>query len=229
MQAMKLDPLGDSAVVATMGHGIDESTLASVLRLAVAVAAAKRKGIIDIVPAYATLTVFYDPEQFSQNAYESVGRFVELCALRAGTGGPMRAAAPVEIPVCYGGEFGPDLGTVADHCRKGAEEVAAIHAAADYLVHAIGFVPGFPYLGGLPESLCTPRRGTPRTRVPAGSVGIGGAQTGVYPIEAPGGWQVIGRTPIALFRPDREPAALLSAGNRVRFRPITAQEFQSWK
>jgi len=228
---MKLEPLGDSAVVATLGAAIDPSTLASVLGLAGALAAAKGAGIVDIVPAYATVTVFYDPLQFDDaagEAYESVCRFVASCAA-AGTAAPAAPAREVEIPVCYGGELGPDLGVVADRGGLAPEQAAALHAGADYLVHAIGFTPGFPFLGGLPERLRTPRRETPRTRVPAGSVGIGGAQTGVYPVASPGGWQLIGRTPLALFRPAANPPALLRPGDRVRFRPITPSEFAAWR
>ena len=108
-------------------------------------------------------------------------------------------------------------------------EAVSLHSGAEYLVHAIGFTPGFPYLGGLPERLRTPRRDTPRAHVPAGSVAIGGSQTGVYPVGSPGGWQIVGRTPIALFRPLERPASLLRPGDRVRFRAISPQEFASWK
>jgi inhibitor of KinA len=134
----------------------------------------------------------------------------------------------VEIPVCYGGDFGPDLASVAEHCGMSAPDVVALHSGAEYLVHAIGFTPGFPYLGGLHESLRTPRLDTPRQRVPAGSVAIGGSQTGVYPVDSPGGWQIIGRTPIALFRPHLTPAALLKPGDRVRFKVISATELETW-
>ena len=228
---MKLEPMGDSAVVATLGSGIDLATLASVSSLARAIAAAGRAGITDIVPAYASVTAFYDPAQFAESggdAYDAVCRFMESCAAGAtgAAGGP--AARRVEIPVCYGGAYGPDLGAVAAHCGVGADEVVRLHSGADYLVHAIGFTPGFPYLGGLPEALRTPRRDTPRSRVPAGSVAIGGSQTGVYPVESPGGWRIIGRTPVALFRPRLQPAALLAPGDLVRFRVITAPEFESW-
>jgi inhibitor of KinA len=229
---MKLEPLGDTAVVATLGSGIDEATLASVLALADAVAAAKGRGIVDVVPAYATVTAFYDPLQFGEapgDAYEQVCRFLESCAARANGGARSAAARLVEIPVCYGGEFGPDLELVAGRCTLGAEEAVALHSGADYLVHAIGFTPGFPFLGGLPAALRTPRRDTPRARVPAGSVGLGGSQTGVYPLESPGGWQLIGRTPVPLFRPEGKPAALLRPGDRVRFRVIPTREFDSWK
>ncbi len=228
---MKLEPMGDTAVVATLGSGIDAATLQSVSGLARAIAAAGREGITDVVPAYATVTAFYDPARFGEaggDAYAAVCEFLESCAAgKTAAAGP--AARLVEIPVCYGGELGPDLGAVAAHCGVGADEVVRLHSGADYLVHAIGFTPGFPYLGGLPDALRTPRRDTPRARVPAGSVAIGGSQTGVYPVESPGGWRIIGRTPVPLFRPRLQPAALLRPGDRVRFRPVTASEFAAWR
>jgi inhibitor of KinA len=229
---MKLEPLGDSAVVATLGSGIDPGTLAAVLACSEGIAAARGRGIVDIVPAYSTVTVFYDPSQFAVpegDAYGQVCRFVESCARRAGPQGHGHEPLLVEIPVCYGGEMGPDLGVVAERAGIGDAEAAALHAGADYLVYAIGFTPGFPYLGGLPGALNTPRRANPRARVAAGSVGIGGAQTGVYPLDSPGGWQLIGRTPLKLFRPRGDPAALLRPGDRVRFRSISLAEFDSWK
>ncbi len=229
---MKLEPLGDTAVVATLGSGIDAATLASVLELAGAVVAANGRGIVDVVPAYATVTAFYDPLQLAEasgDAYGLVCRFMESCAARPKGGAAPAPGGVFEIPVCYGGEFGPDLDLVASGSGLSAEEVVGLHSGADYLVHAVGFTPGFPFLGGLPEALRTPRRDTPRARVPAGSVGIGGSQTGVYPLESPGGWQLIGRTPISLFRPGGKPAALLKPGDRVRFRVIPAPEFDAWK
>ena len=135
----------------------------------------------------------------------------------------------IEIPVSYGGEHGPDLQEVAQHCGLAVTEVMALHAKADYLVHAIGFAPGFPYLGGLPEKLHAPRRTTPRLSVPAGSVGIGGAQTGIYPLVTPAGWQIIGCTPLLLFRPNEAEPTLLRVGDRVKFRAITPEEFAAWK
>lgn len=130
-----------------------------------------------------------------------------------------------EIPVCYGGELGPDLPEVAAAHGLSEEEVVEIHASADYLVYMLGFAPGFAYLGGLPKRIATPRRRTPRLSIPAGTVGIAGDQTGVYPIATPGGWQLIGRTPDPLFLPDAMPPALLRAGDIVRFRPISRAEF----
>jgi inhibitor of KinA len=229
---MKLEPLGDAAVVATLGSAIDAETLGSVLRCSGAILAGKGRGVVDVVPAYATVTVFYDPAQFADSAddaYDSVCRFIEACTSRPKGAAPAAEGAAVEIPVCYGGEHGPDLAFVAARAGMGATDAAALHSGADYLVHAIGFTPGFPYLGGLPAALHTPRRDTPRARVLPGSVGIGGGQTGVYAVASPGGWQIIGRTPLRLFRPENQPAALLKPGDRVRFRQISAGEFDSWK
>jgi inhibitor of KinA len=229
---MKLEPLGDSAVVATLGSGIDAATLASVLNFAGAIAAAKRPGITDVVPAYSTVTAFYEPAHFQEtpgDAYGSVCRFMESCAARARAAHGGAGTRHIEIPVCYGADFGPDLSEVASHSGLSGAEVISLHSGADYLVHAIGFTPGFPYLGGLPEALRTPRRDTPRLRVPAGSVAIGASQTGIYPVDSPGGWHIIGRTPIALFNPHKQPAALLSPGDHVRFKVISAAELESWK
>ena len=229
---MKLEPLGDVAVVATLGEQIDPASLRQVLSFAEAVAQAKAKGIRDIVPAYASVTVFYDSAQLGDvpgGAYESVCRLLEACALKARSTPEPLGARAVEIPVCYGEDYGPDIEFVAEHCRIGIDEVISLHSGGDYLVHAIGFTPGFPYLGGLSEALSTPRKDTPRARVPAGSVAIGSAQTGVYPMASPGGWQVIGRTPMQLFRPHLEPASLLKPGDRVRFKPISPGDFELWR
>jgi KipI family sensor histidine kinase inhibitor len=131
----------------------------------------------------------------------------------------------VDIPVCYGGEFGPDLDEVAELCGLAADEVVALHVGGEYLAYMIGFAPGFPYLGGLPDKLAVPRKAVPRLRVPAGSVGLAGQQTGIYPLASPGGWQIIGRTPIRLFTPERMPPTLLQAGDIVRFRVISHEEY----
>ena len=134
----------------------------------------------------------------------------------------------VEIPVCYGGELGPDLDDVARQHQITAQDVIDLHSGAVYLVYMVGFMPGFAYMGGLPAQLATPRRATPRTAVPAGTVGIGGSQTGVYPLESPGGWNLIGRTPVKVFEIAREPATLLTTGDRARFVPISARDFERW-
>jgi len=233
---MDLLPLGDCGVVAVLGGEADEATLGRVRELAAEIAATRAPGILDIVPAYARVTVVYDPARFAGSGtrpFQTVCQLITWCAARVearsaeprGHGGGVRE---VEIPVCYGGEFGPDLQEVAQLCSLAPEEIIGRHSSAHYRVHAIGFVPGFPYLGGLPPSLHAPRRSTPRSSVPAGSVGIGGAQTGIYPFETPGGWRLIGRTPLKIFRPRETPPGLLRAGDRVRFRAIDAKEFAAW-
>lgn len=219
-------------MVATMGSGIDEATMATVLDFTDAVTSANRAGIMDVVPAYATVTVFYNPHDFpdpSGDSYQAVCRFIESCVGRPSNAPFHMEAKLVEIPVFYGGDHGPDMNVVCEHSGLSPDEVITMHYTAQYRVHAIGFTPGFPYLGGLPEKLRTPRRDTPRAHVPAGSVAIGGSQTGVYPVDSPGGWQIIGRTPMALFRPQEKRASRLWPGDRVRFMPITKEEFVSWR
>jgi inhibitor of KinA len=240
---MTLAPLGDSAVVVTLGTSIDESTLVRVRSLVAELELEKSSAIIDVVPAYATVTVFYEiaPRGVSpEDPYARICRVVTDCMKKVEDRWPdlvranlekSESAEPVrtvEIPVCYGGEFGPDIDEVARHGGVTAEEVAALHSGVMYDVHAIGFTPGFPYLAGLVDKLHTPRRGTPRLSVPAGSVGIGGRQTGIYPLSSPGGWQLIGRTPRPLFDVRQESPALLRVGDRVKFKRITAEEFFEW-
>jgi KipI family sensor histidine kinase inhibitor len=233
MNPFALEPLGDSALLVRLGEHIDTTTNRSALALAEMLRAAALPGIRDIAPAYASVCVHYDIAAFASTAgagsphqllAEQVGEFAArfLEAKAAGTDTQIGEASILEIPVRYGGEFGPDLGDVA--AQAGIDEQAVIerHANGNYRVAMLGFMPGFPYLLGLDESLQTPRRASPRTRVPAGSVAIGGAQTGIYPRELPGGWQLIGRTPLVLFDPTREQPALLQPGQRVRFRAIDA-------
>ena len=131
-----------------------------------------------------------------------------------------------EIPVCYGGEYGPDLEFVAKNADISVEEVIKIHSSKDYLIYMLGFLPGFSYLGGLDEKIHTPRLANPRIKIPAGSVGIGGAQTGIYPLESPGGWQLIGKTPVKTYNPDRKVPILFEAGDYIRFVPISQEEFE---
>lgn len=244
LRSMTFSPLGDSAVVVTLGSIVDEAMLMRVRSLTAALERETTAGIVDVVPAYTTVTVVYEIGALPAGdtpPFERVCRLIADRAAKAEHSWPDMVAGNfeattrgephrvVEVPVCYGGEFGVDLETVAQHCGLSPAEVTALHSGANYVVHAIGFTPGFPYLGGLPEKLRTPRRATPRTSVPAGSVGIGGSQTGVYPLSTPGGWHLIGRTPSALFQPRKNPPALLRVGDRVKFRPITPEEFGTWK
>ena len=227
---MTFTALGDTAVVVTLGSDINESALGRVRALTAALEHARLSGVVDVVPAYATVAVFYEPARLGEGnepPFARLCRLITQCAAKAEA--KIAPTRKMEIPVCYGGEFGPDLEEVAAGAGLSAAKASALHCDANYLVHAIGFAPGFSYLGGLPEKLHTPRRPTPRISVPAGSVGIGGAQTGIYPLVTPGGWQLIGRTPLALFRPGEAEPALLRVGDRVKFRAITLEEFAAWK
>ena len=235
MKPFALEPLGDSALLIRLGERIDAATNRSALALAEVLRAAAIPGIRAIAPAYASVCVHYDIAAFASTAvaapphWLAAERVGEIAAKFLADGDGSRTEAGegllLEIPVCYGGEFGPDLGDVAAHAGIDERAVIDAHASGDYRVAMLGFMPGFPYLLGLAESLHTPRRASPRTRVPAGSVAIGGAQTGIYPRELPGGWQLIGRTPLVLFDPARAQPALLQPGQGVRFRAIGAGEF----
>lgn len=197
-----------------------EATIApDVNRRAVALAKAIRDagvpGVRDVVPAYASVGVHVDPLRFDHAALDAV--VSRAWDTAAGAESPARL---VEIPVCYGGAFGPDLAEVAAFAGCSDADVIARHAAGRYRVYMLGFLPGFAYLGGVESSIAMPRRATPRTSVPAGSVGIAGGQTGVYPVESPGGWRLIGRTPTAMFDLARSAPALLAPGDVVRFVPL---------
>lgn len=231
---MQITPLGDAALMLTLGDSIDESTHRRVQAAWRALATEPLPGVSEVVPAYTTVTVFYDAGKVVAAGAPEADVVEWLSGrVRERLKDPPKAAKAkprsVEVPVCYGGEFGPDLGRVAAQAKVFPDEVVKRHSAAKYLVHLIGFAPGFPYLGGLPKELVTPRHAKPRMAVPAGSVGIGGEQTGIYPQVTPGGWNLIGCTPLRMFRPEQNPPVLLSAGDEVRFKPITAEEFKRLK
>jgi inhibitor of KinA len=235
---MEITPLGDSALIVHVRDRFEDApdeTLNEVLRVFHCIESAAIPGIIELAPAYTTVAIFFDPLQIVNTGTEPNEVFDWLAervrTAIAGVAGPGRAATfsgrVVEIPVCYDSEFALDLGHVARHAKISAKEVVGLHSAAHYRVNCIGFTPGFPYLTGLPEKLATPRRPTPRKQVPAGSVAIGGAQTGIYPLRSPGGWNVVGRTPVRLFDPAKNPPTLLRTGDRVRFHPIAREEFEA--
>ncbi len=219
---MRWISLGDSAVLIRVSDADAASALAR------RVAAARPDGFIECVPAFDSVTVCFDPLRVTPGALMN-----EIAhPRRAPSRRKSAVTAPREmiIPVCYDARFGPDLADVAARSGLDIHGVIKRHAAGRYVVGAIGFMPGFPYLSGLDARLHTPRRATPRMQIPAGSVGIGGAQTGVYPLASPGGWNLLGRTPVSLFRPDNESEpTLLRPGDHVRFRAITAEEFGAWK
>lgn len=213
-----LTALTPHAFAIQAGDAISEPTRLRIAAIADAIRRAALAPVTDVVPGMTSVVVHHEA---LGAARESLARALDAIVAAAGEGEP-HDARRVEIPVCYeGADLAPDLADVAAAHGLAPHELVARHAAAEYVVHMIGFLPGFAYLGGLDERLHTPRRAAPRARVPAGSVGIGGAQTGVYPLESPGGWQLIGRTPLRLFDPARDDPALLRAGDRVRFVPIT--------
>lgn len=234
MSRLLVERLGEDALLLRLGERIDPALNARVHALAAAIEARRPRWLLDIVPAHASLALFVDVDMI--DASDPHMRLTPLAlaegwlraqAFEAGAGGTTAdEPEPAVIPVRYGGESGPDLNPLAAAAGLDAEAAIALHAAGEYRVAMLGFAPGFPYLDGLDPRLATPRRATPRVRVEAGSVGIGGAQTGIYPREGPGGWNIIGRTPLRLFDPAREMPCLLAPGQRVRFRPIDDAEFK---
>ncbi|OGR23645.1 MAG: hypothetical protein A2277_02180 [Desulfobacterales bacterium RIFOXYA12_FULL_46_15] len=216
---------GDTGLIVEFGEGIDPAVNARVRSVAAAVKKTPPDGVIEIIPTYRSLLLVYEP---LKTRPEKLVNFIEQfdTAVLDEDAGPFKR---VDIPVCYGKEFGPDIETVAKTAGLSTEEVIKRHAAPDYLIYMVGFTPGFPFLGGLDEKLFTPRLKTPRMVVPQGSVGIANNQTGIYPIASPGGWQIIGRTPLTLFAPRRENPFLYQAGDWIRFIPVSPEEYARLK
>ncbi|MDE2574483.1 MAG: 5-oxoprolinase subunit PxpB [Rhodospirillales bacterium] len=214
-------PVGDVALTVEFGDSIDPALNARVMALDLMLAASEIAGITETVPAYRSLLICYDPAELSYPAL--VGHVSALLDRTANL--PPRPGRRWSVPVAYGGQYGDDLLEVAAQLALSPEEVIAIHSGADYLVYLVGFNPGAPNLGGLPERLHIPRRKTPRPLVPAGSVAIGGMQSGITSIAIPTGWHLLGRTPVRPFQPDRRDPFLFQPGDRIRFQPIEADEF----
>lgn len=208
---MRVVESSDRSLLLVFDDRISLEAHRDVLRLTPVLASVR--GVTNVHPAYASILIDFDP--LTAGHREMARTAAELFAEAAAA--PLPAPRTIDIPVAYGGAYGPDLEAVAALTGHTPEEVVAIHSGAEYLVHFLGFSPGFPYLGGMPESIAAPRLETPRRRVPAGSVAIGGRQTGVYPLASPGGWRVIGRTTARLFHPDADPPTLLQLGDHVRF------------
>jgi inhibitor of KinA len=222
----------ESSVRIHFGDSIDENILNRITAINEALHHKPFPGFIESVPAYTTLSIFYDPLVVISRTESEAGYAFELVIsnlkrfMDQTTDGPAAADQPlIRIPVCYGGKFGPDIEEVAEYNKMQVRDVVRLHTETIYTVYMVGFLPGFPYLGGMNEKLATPRRLHPRKIVPAGSVGIAGAQTGIYPLSSPGGWQLIGRTPMILFDPLLASPVLLRAGNRIRFSGITLSEY----
>jgi len=210
---VKLLPLGDSSVLIQLGEEIDLTINQDVHALAELINISSIQRMVEIVPAYSTLLVHYDPLVLSFAQMKNHLSALISQVQKTKPGKPRQ----VEVPIRYGGEFGPDLDFVASHCGLPVEDVVRIHSEKTYTVFMMGFTPGFPYMGKLDDGIVTPRMETPRTRVPAGTVAIAGSQTGIYPIDSPGGWRLIGRTSLRLFDRESESPFLLSPGDQVRF------------
>ena len=224
--APKVLPVGDAAVLVEFGESIDPDVNDRVYGFAAAVTAADVDGVEELVPTYRSLLVQYDLHKV--NYEDMAARLEELSQVAGGPADTVsRGNVIVHIPMAYGGEYGPDLEDVAEHNSLSSQEVIDIHSGTGYRVFMLGFAPGFPYLGGMDERIACPRLQTPRVRVPAGSVGIAESQTGVYPNDSPGGWRIIGRTPVKLFDPNAEPPAAILPGSKVVFDPVSESEYQS--
>jgi KipI family sensor histidine kinase inhibitor len=218
----KILPAGDSCLFVDFGSSIALDINGKVQDLRVKLEKRSFPGVREMVPTYRSLAIYFDPSELDLERFTE-----ELEALLLHVKTPERSSVrKVTIPVCYGGTFGPDLENVASLNGITSEEVIRIHSTGEYYCYMLGFTPGFPYRGGMDKSIAAPRLESPREVIPAGSVGIAGTQTGVYPIESPGGWQLIGRTPLRLFDAERTPPILLEAGIWITFSPITETEFE---
>jgi inhibitor of KinA len=223
--SIEMIPLGDSAIRISFGSEIDESTHHQINHFLQSFRRQQNDGVIECVPTYTSIAIFYDP---TKTGYCQLEKMV-YSVLESVKESKPESPIVYRIPVFYGGKTGPDLRYVAEYNQISEQEVIHLHSNKEYLVHMIGFVPGFPYLGGLNKKISSPRLEKPRTKVAAGSVGIGGDQTGIYPAEVPSGWRIIGIIPLSLFDIKNEHPSLLSAGNYVSFFPVEYEEFLAIK
>jgi KipI family sensor histidine kinase inhibitor len=217
----RFQPASDRSLLVYFGEQITLESHRHVTKLLRLLESELIPGIRNLHPAYCSLLITFDALKLTHDDLEAIlreylDRLEDL---------PLAEPRQVEIPVCYGGEYGPDLNDVATLHDITPAQAIELHSSTTYVVYFLGFVPGFAYLGEVPEALATPRLATPRRSVPPGSVGIAGSQTGVYPLATPGGWRLIGRTPLAMFRPDRSDISLLAIGDRVRDTPISTEQF----
>lgn len=229
----KIKPLGETGLLVNFGDTISPEIHRKIKTLADYLQMHPFVGMQEYVISYTSVAVYYNPFIVRKNALPNRDKSALQIVIKIikdyiqkAENFPQKKAKVVEIPVCYGGEYGPDIEFVAEHNDLSVQEVISIHTKPEYLVYMIGFCPGFPYLGGMDERIATPRRTTPRLQIPARSIGIAGNQTGGYPISTPGGWQIIGRTPVEMFRPeDEEKPSLLNSGDIVKFVAISEQEY----
>lgn len=214
---------GDKALTVEYGNEISEDISSKVRSMMGALESNKIEGVLEIVPTYRSLMIHYNPLIIG---YDNL---INKLKLLEGKLNDISLPEPevIEMPVLYRGEYGPDIENVAQHNGITVEEVIKIHSSKEYLIYMLGFTPGFPYLGGMDERIATPRLKVPRTKISQGSVGIAGSQTGIYPIDSPGGWQLIGGTPLRLYDPNREVPILLKAGNYIKFVPISEDQYKA--
>lgn len=224
MLDVKILAAGEQGLVVEFGNEINVAINARVHQTAHLLKTQMSEELIEVVPTYRSLLVYFDPMRIKRLA---LVKRIEKILLKLEASTTQIHGKVVHIPVCYGGEFGPDLDFVAEHNGLSVDEVVEIHTSIPYLVYMLGFTPGFPYLGGMSERISTPRLTQPRTKIPAGSVGIAGSQTGLYPIESPGGWRIIGRTPMKAFNPQMEKPFLFEAGNYLQFVSILGDEYDA--
>lgn len=216
--------MGDHGLLLEFGDEISAEVNEKVRKMALAIQAETLDGVIEVVPTYRSLLVLYNPLIIPLEDLKRRLKQLEEGLKEISFPDPKLT----KIPVLYSGDFGPDLEKVAEYLHLTPEEVIRLHCSKPYFIYMIGFMPGFPYMGELPDALVTPRLKTPRLSVPAGSVAIAQKQTGIYPVKSPGGWQILGRTPVKLFNPEKEPPALLRMGDLVQFYPIRESEFSAW-
>ena len=221
-----ISPVGDRAISIDFGQVIDPTINRHIRQTIERIKELQLEGIIELVPTYCALLVEYDAMLYS---YSEICNIIEPTLEEGMTNTTNELVTVVEVPTVYGGEFGPDLSFVASHNHLSEDEVISIHSGTDYLVYMLGFIPGFTYLGGMDPRIATPRLSSPRTLIPAGSVGMAGEQTGTYPSDSPGGWQIIGRTPVTMYDMSKAQASLLNAGDYVRYVPIDESEFHRIK
>jgi len=213
--------MGDRGILIHFEQKISPDISAKIRRFMSKLDEAKNEAVIEVLPAYATVCIVYNPLIMR---YEAIKGFLGGL-LEDSQGGESLNAAVFEIPVLYNEETGPDMGFVSEYSRLSPDEIVQIHTSGEYLIYMLGFAPGFPYLGGMDERIAAPRLKVPRQKIVPGSVGIAGSQTGMYPIESPGGWQLIGRTPLKLYDPHRNPPVYYNAGDYIKYRPIDEAEF----
>lgn len=221
MEPVQFLTCGDCAVTVAFAQEISEATNRKIRYLAAKIEGAGLRGVRETVPTFCSLTVYYDPLVLPRKRLEK--QILRLLASYRESGPAGKRV--FRIPVCYEGEYAPDMAEVCRLTGLTKEQVISLHSSVDYLIYMLGFLPGFPYLGGMAEALAVPRLDSPRTAIPPGAVGIGGKQTGIYPLASPGGWRLIGRTPVKLYDPQRQEPILYRAGDYIRFYPISPAEF----